>query len=99
ENFWSWGRRADWMAQSMMPAYDYIRAQRIRTMIKKDADEIAGRYAVLVAPTNARGSGPIGPGDRKSPAPGGGGGRGGAGRGGAGRGGAGRGAADAAPPD
>ena len=90
EKFWSWGRRADWMAQSMMPAYDYIHAQRIRAMIKRDADEITARYAVLVAPTNARGSGPIGAGERKSPAP--------RANGGAAGGGRGRGAG-AAPPD
>jgi aspartyl-tRNA(Asn)/glutamyl-tRNA(Gln) amidotransferase subunit A len=64
EGFWSFDRRADWMAQSMMPAYDYIRAQRIRAMIKRDADEITSRYTALLVPTNARGSGPLGAGGR-----------------------------------
>ena len=57
--FWSADRRADWMAASMMPASDYIHAQRIRALIKREADEITSRYAALVAPTSPTGSGPI----------------------------------------
>ncbi|MSR36073.1 MAG: hypothetical protein EXR95_05430, partial [Gemmatimonadetes bacterium] len=64
DGFWSFDRRADWMAQSMMPAYDYIRAQRIRAMIKRDADALMARYTALVVPTNARGSSPLGAGGR-----------------------------------
>jgi aspartyl-tRNA(Asn)/glutamyl-tRNA(Gln) amidotransferase subunit A len=49
-------KRADWMAASMMPASDYMTAQRIRAMIRKDADELAPRYAALIAPTSPTGS-------------------------------------------
>ena len=84
DGFWSFDRRADWMAQSMMPAYDYIRAQRIRAMIKRDADALMAQYAAVLVPTNARGSGPLGSGGRE-PERGGAGGGGGGGGGGAGR--------------
>jgi aspartyl-tRNA(Asn)/glutamyl-tRNA(Gln) amidotransferase subunit A len=77
DGFWSFDRRADWMAQSMMPAYDYIRAQRIRALIKRDADRITGQYAALLVPTNPRGSAPLGSGERMPEREGGSGGGGG----------------------
>lgn len=52
-------KRADWMAASMLPASDYLQVQRIRALIRMKADEVAGKYAALLAPTNTRGSGPI----------------------------------------
>ena len=79
DGFWSFDRRADWMAQSMMPAYDYIRAQRIRALIKRDADAVMSRYTALVVPTNARGATPLGAGGRAPERQGGGGGGGGGG--------------------
>ncbi len=57
--FYNPSRRADWMAASMMPASDYLTAQRIRAMIKMEADEVTSKYAALIAPTSATGSGPI----------------------------------------
>jgi len=59
EQFFGAGRRADWMAASLMPASDYITALRIRRLIQMDADEVTARYSALLAPTNATGSGPI----------------------------------------
>lgn len=52
-------KRADWMAAAMLPASDYITVQRIRSLIRMKADEVAAKFAALVAPTNARGAGPI----------------------------------------
>jgi len=52
-------KRADWMASSMMPASDYLQVQRIRALIRMKADEVAGKYSALLAPTSPRGSGPI----------------------------------------
>ena len=68
--FWSADRRADWMAATLMPASDYIRAQRIRGLIKRDADAITSQYTAIVAPTGPTGSGPINPPARSAtPAP------------------------------
>ena len=50
-------RRADWMAASMLPASDYLTAQRIRTMITTESDELVSKYTAIVAPTNATGAG------------------------------------------
>ena len=65
--FYTPARRADWKAASMMPASDYLTALRIRAMIKMEADEVTSKYAVLIAPTSATGSGPI---ERRSDASG-----------------------------
>ncbi len=54
-------RRADWMAASMLPASDYLTAQRIRAMITAESDELAAKYAALVAPNSATGAGLIDP--------------------------------------
>ncbi len=44
-------RRAGWMAGRMMPAADYLTAQRIRNQLTREADEIVGRYDAVIAPT------------------------------------------------
>ncbi|MGH9318387.1 MAG: amidase [Vicinamibacteria bacterium] len=56
---YSANRRADWMAASMMPASDYIRAQRIRAALTRDADALLGRVGLLVAATVPAGARPI----------------------------------------
>ena len=45
------GRRAGWMAGRMMPAADYLTAQRIRNQLTREADEILSRYDAVIAPT------------------------------------------------
>lgn len=55
---YNWSRRADWMAASMAPAYDYLKAQRIRQLIVNDSDELMRRYDLAVCPTFATGSPP-----------------------------------------
>lgn len=49
-------RRADWMAASMLPASDYLHAQRIRQMIKMESDELLAKYSAIVAPASERGA-------------------------------------------
>ena len=44
-------RAAGWMAGRMMPAADYLTAQRIRNQLKREADEIVSRYDAVIAPT------------------------------------------------
>jgi aspartyl-tRNA(Asn)/glutamyl-tRNA(Gln) amidotransferase subunit A len=44
-------RRAGWMAGRMMPAADYLTAQRIRNQLAREADEIVARYDAVIAPT------------------------------------------------
>jgi aspartyl-tRNA(Asn)/glutamyl-tRNA(Gln) amidotransferase subunit A len=44
-------RRAGWMAGRMMPAADYLTAQRIRNQLTREADEIVARYDAVIAPT------------------------------------------------
>lgn len=44
-------RRAGWMAGRMMPAADYLTAQRIRNQLTREADEILARYDAVIAPT------------------------------------------------
>jgi aspartyl-tRNA(Asn)/glutamyl-tRNA(Gln) amidotransferase subunit A len=53
---YNWSRRADWMAASMAPAYDYLKAQRIRQLIVNDGDALMSRYDLTVCPTFATGS-------------------------------------------
>jgi aspartyl-tRNA(Asn)/glutamyl-tRNA(Gln) amidotransferase subunit A len=48
---YNWSRRADWMAASMAPAYDYLHAQRIRQLIVMDADALLQRFDLVVCPT------------------------------------------------
>ena len=45
------GRHAGWMAGRMMPAADYLTAQRIRNQLTREADEILSRYDAVIAPT------------------------------------------------
>ncbi len=61
-------RRADWMAASMMPASDYLKALRIRALIKQEADDVTSRFYALVAPTSPTGSGLINPPPDTAPA-------------------------------
>ena len=44
-------RRAGWMAGRMMPAADYLTAQRIRAQLIREADEILSGYDAVIAPT------------------------------------------------
>lgn len=48
---YNWSRRADWMAASMAPAYDYLQAQRIRQLIVMEADALLQRFDLVVCPT------------------------------------------------
>lgn len=50
-------RAAGWMAGRMMPAADYLTAQRIRSQLTREADEILSRYDAVVAPTWPNGAG------------------------------------------
>lgn len=49
-------RRAHFLADSMLPASDYIKAQRIRRMITDESDELLTHYRALVAPTRIEGA-------------------------------------------
>ncbi len=44
-------RRAGWMAGRMLPAADYLTAQRIRNQLVREADAILSRYDAVIAPT------------------------------------------------
>ena len=44
-------RAAGWMAGRMMPASDYLTAQRIRSRLTREIDEIVARYDAVIAPT------------------------------------------------
>lgn len=44
-------RAAGWMAGRMMPASDYLTAQRIRSHLTREADAILSRYDAVIAPT------------------------------------------------
>jgi aspartyl-tRNA(Asn)/glutamyl-tRNA(Gln) amidotransferase subunit A len=44
-------RAAGWMAGRMMPAADYLTAQRIRSQLTREADEILSGYDAVIAPT------------------------------------------------
>jgi aspartyl-tRNA(Asn)/glutamyl-tRNA(Gln) amidotransferase subunit A len=44
-------RVASWMAARLAPTSDYLLAQRIRTLLVREADELLDRYRLLVAPT------------------------------------------------
>jgi aspartyl-tRNA(Asn)/glutamyl-tRNA(Gln) amidotransferase subunit A len=48
---YNWSRRADWMAASMAPAYDYLQAQRIRQLIVTEADALLERFDLVICPT------------------------------------------------
>lgn len=53
---YNWSRRADWMAASMAPAYDYLQAQRIRQLIVMDGDALLDRYDLAICPTYPAGA-------------------------------------------
>jgi len=59
EGMYDTARRADWLAASMLPASDYLTAQRIRAMITADSDELVGKYTAIIAPTSGSGAGLI----------------------------------------
>lgn len=44
-------RVASWMAARLQPTSDYLRAQRIRTELIRETNELFTRYPVVVAPT------------------------------------------------
>lgn len=48
---YNWSRRADWMAASMAPAGDYLKAQRIRQQIVIEGDTLMSRYDLAICPT------------------------------------------------
>lgn len=52
-------RRADWMAASMLPASDYLKAQRLRQMIRLEADALLTRFDAVIAPTSTTGAGTV----------------------------------------
>jgi aspartyl-tRNA(Asn)/glutamyl-tRNA(Gln) amidotransferase subunit A len=86
---YSTDRRADWMAASLLPASDYITAQRVRATITAETDALLARYAAVIAPTMGSGASRIEP--AAGAAPGGRGAGGGAGATGGGAAGGGRG--------
>jgi aspartyl-tRNA(Asn)/glutamyl-tRNA(Gln) amidotransferase subunit A len=53
---YNWSRRADWMAASMAPAADYLKAQRIRQLIAHDADALLADLDLMVCPTFGSGA-------------------------------------------
>lgn len=61
EGMYDTARRADWLAASMLPASDYLTAQRIRAMITSESDELVAKYTAIVAPTSETGAGLIEP--------------------------------------
>src|SRR5215470_2905775 len=61
EGMYDSARRADWLAASMMPASDYLTAQRIRTMITAESDELVTKYTAIIAPSSETGAGLIEP--------------------------------------
>jgi aspartyl-tRNA(Asn)/glutamyl-tRNA(Gln) amidotransferase subunit A len=67
EGMYDANRRADWLAASMLPASDYLTAQRIRAMIVAESDALVGRYSAVVAPTSASGAGLIQPANTNPP--------------------------------
>ncbi len=44
-------RAAGWMAGRMMPAADYLTAQRIRSQLTREADAVLSAYDAVIAPT------------------------------------------------
>ena len=52
-------RRADFLAGSMLPASDYVTAQRIRQMMVNAADELLAPFSAIIAPSRGRGAGLI----------------------------------------
>src|SRR5215471_7308610 len=81
EGMYDVARRADWLAASMLPASDYLTAQRIRAMITAESDELVSKYTAIIAPTSETGAGLIEPPANANPNGGARGGRGGANRG------------------
>jgi aspartyl-tRNA(Asn)/glutamyl-tRNA(Gln) amidotransferase subunit A len=57
EKMYTASRRANFLADSMLPASDYLKAQRIRAMITQESDELLTRYRILIAPTRPKGAG------------------------------------------
>ncbi|HYU78344.1 MAG TPA: amidase [Vicinamibacterales bacterium] len=55
---YNWSRRADWLAGTMAPASDYLKAQRIRQMVVTETDALMSKYTAIVAPTSATGAPP-----------------------------------------
>ena len=52
-------RRADFLAGSMLPASDYVTAQRIRQMMVNATNELLAPYSAIIAPSRGRGAGLI----------------------------------------
>lgn len=48
---YNWSRRADWLAASMAPAFDYLKAQRVRQLIVMDGDALMDKYDLTICPT------------------------------------------------
>ena len=44
-------RVASWMAARLQPTSDYLFAQRVRSELIREADELLSRYSIVVAPT------------------------------------------------
>ena len=61
EKMYTASRRANFLADSILPASDYIKAQRISTMITEESDDLLTRHRVLIAPTRPKGAGLIEP--------------------------------------
>jgi aspartyl-tRNA(Asn)/glutamyl-tRNA(Gln) amidotransferase subunit A len=61
EGMYDAARRADWLAASMLPASDYLTAQRIRAMITAESDALLSKYSAILAPTSETGAGLIEP--------------------------------------
>lgn len=91
DGMYSTDRRADWMAASLLPASDYITAQRVRAAITADVDAVLAHYTAVVAPTMGNGASRIEPATGGRAAGGGAAGAGAAGAGGGAAGGGGRG--------
>ena len=48
---YNWERRAGWMAGRMAPTSDYLRTQRIRQTIIREADQLLSRFDAVIVPT------------------------------------------------
>ena len=67
EGMYDEARRADWLAASMMPASDYVTAQRVRAMVTAESDALTAKYTAIIAPASASGAGRIEPAGNPNP--------------------------------
>lgn len=61
EGMYTGSRRAAWMAASMLPASDYLTAQRIRQLIVNESNQQFSNYDAVISPTRGSGAGLVEP--------------------------------------